>query len=550
MLLSAFVTASAVAAPAAESIARGRAIFDQKGCQHCHSYVARRVGPSVRELMRDFIGEPVKTAKGINSVREHQYELRSGKISTADIRLISEWLAADFWPDDEADESAESRVASRVPVAPVTPVAPVAKAAAAEPTVTPAAVVPAVQKPAAPVATLPQAAPAAAVSGPAVKAIRLQREKGGVDRLLIELAGEPDEIDLQTVNGQLVVKFDGARLADSAPRVLTAGESATVVGAVRASSEQRSVELTVVPRIANWTYTAVQGRARLTIDLTATAPQSKAVAAAGKPAAKTAAEGRTVKSDKVVATGKAAATAAAKAPAATAASTVATVAATSAIAAGAAAAIKPEAKPEAKAPVAIARAEPDAATQARRDAEATRARQEAAKAAEEAAAQATLKREAEARAKREAEAQAKAKRDAEALASAKRDAAVDTSWQAAEGQAAGKKVRKGSNKPYKEPKLDPCPPASPADQVIGVVDVEQAKEIIDRIGCPQCHAYVQKKTGPPFKEVLKKYSGDPACVIHRLKTNETHKDEGVTKDIRPHEFKILADYVATRMKKD
>ena len=111
------------------------------------------------------------------------------------------------------------------------------------------------------------------------------------------------------------------------------------------------------------------------------------------------------------------------------------------------------------------------------------------------------------------------------------------------------KKARAKNLKYKDGSdLEPCPPARPEDQIIGAFDEDTVKEILDRIGCPQCHAYVQKKTGPPFREVIKKYKGDPACVIHRLKTNETHNEEGVTDDIAASEFKPIADYVATRIK--
>ena len=75
-----------------------------------------------------------------------------------------------------------------------------------------------------------------------------------------------------------------------------------------------------------------------------------------------------------------------------------------------------------------------------------------------------------------------------------------------------------------------------------------AKAIIERIGCPQCHAYVQKKTGPPMKGIQERYKGDWECVASRLTHNKTHKEEGVTDDLKPAEVKIVADYVATRDK--
>jgi cytochrome c551/c552 len=80
------------------------------------------------------------------------------------------------------------------------------------------------------------------------------------------------------------------------------------------------------------------------------------------------------------------------------------------------------------------------------------------------------------------------------------------------------------------------------------VDENAAKAIIERVGCPQCHAYVQKKTGPPMKNIQEKYKGDWECVVSRLTKNKTHKEEGVTDDMKGNEYKIVADYIATRAK--
>jgi cytochrome c551/c552 len=83
---------------------------------------------------------------------------------------------------------------------------------------------------------------------------------------------------------------------------------------------------------------------------------------------------------------------------------------------------------------------------------------------------------------------------------------------------------------------------------MGAVDENAAKAIIERVGCPQCHAYVQKKTGPPMKNIHEKYKGDWECVVSRLTKNKTHKEEGVTDDMKGNEYKIVADYIATRAK--
>lgn len=184
-------------------------------------------------------------------------------------------------------------------------------------------------------------------------------------------------------------------------------------------------------------------------------------------------------------------------------------------------------------------------------------------------AQAAAKREAEARAKRDAderakqEAEAKARRDAEALAQQKKEA-DDRARREAEAQAAAKKTETAKIEPAKAETgakgeggrkkigyrdgsdLPPCP--APTGAPLAAVDEAAAKAIMERVGCPQCHAYVQKKTGPPMKNIQEKYKGDWECVVSRLTKNRTHKEEGVTDDLKGAEFKIVADFIATRAK--
>lgn len=165
-----------------------------------------------------------------------------------------------------------------------------------------------------------------------------------------------------------------------------------------------------------------------------------------------------------------------------------------------------------------------------------------AKAKRDADALAAQKREAEERNKREAD--AKAKKDAEALAAQKREAEAKKSEPAAKADSAagGKKqlsYRDGSD-------LPPCAP--PTGAPMGAIDEERAKAVMERVGCGQCHAYIQKKTGPPMKKIYEKYKGDWECVMFRLKKNKTHGEEGVTDDLKGNEFKLISDYIATRGK--
>jgi cytochrome c551/c552 len=180
-----------------------------------------------------------------------------------------------------------------------------------------------------------------------------------------------------------------------------------------------------------------------------------------------------------------------------------------------------------------AAAKRDAEVRAKRDAE-DRARQEA---------EAKAKREAETLAQQKRDAEERAKRDAEAQAQAKKQEAAKAEPAKADATPAGSRkklaYRDGSD-------LPPCP--APTGTPLGAVDENAAKAIIERVGCPQCHAYVQKKTGPPMKKIHEKYKGDWECVVSRLTKNKTHKEEGVTDDMKGNEYKIVADYIATRAK--
>lgn len=226
-----------------------------------------------------------------------------------------------------------------------------------------------------------------------------------------------------------------------------------------------------------------------------------------------------------------------------------------------------------------AKAESDAKAQAKakQEKDDLAKREAEAKARKDTAALDAIKRETEERAKREAEAQAAAKRDAEARA--KKEAEVQAAKREAdekarlEAEAKARKEAEAAKKPepvatakadpagkadapgpggrkklaYRDGSdLPPCP--APTGAPLGTVDENAAKSIIERVGCPQCHAYVQKKTGPPMKNIQEKYKGDWECVVSRLTKNKTHKEEGVTDDLKANEFKIVADYIATRAK--
>lgn len=230
-----------------------------------------------------------------------------------------------------------------------------------------------------------------------------------------------------------------------------------------------------------------------------------------------------------------------------------------------------------------AQAKRDADAQAKRDAAAKLANAELAKregdakARKDTGALEAIKRETEERARRDAEAQAAAKRDADARTKREADALIaqkreteerarlDAQTRAtkeAEAQALAKKpeapvkvestakadpaARFGKKKiAYRDGSdLPPCP--APTGAALGAVDEAGAKAVFDRVGCQQCHAYVKKVVGPPMKQIHKKYKGDWECVVFRLAKSKTHTEEGVTKELKGAEAKLVADYIATR----
>lgn len=495
---AALVASLAANAQGYGSLAEGRAVFDRLGCNACHSYVSRRVAPSIRDLMRDFSGDPVAIAGATRASTAHKEDTQFPNVAEADMRSISEWLGGISWP--------EPAVAEAPPAAPETP-APVA------------AVVP-LQVPA-PVAAIPVESATAAVAelaSVAVSAIRLEKGKARSDRLIVELSGgEPDLVDLQMQGEELVISITGARLAKGIPPRRDNWPGSRVVAAVDSVDRSGSVELTISSRVAAWSYTGMQGKRRMIVDLTAAAKQP-----AKQPIAK--------KPSPPVAVAKAAVPAKAKAPKSA----------------------KPAAAPavaKSVAPAAVAAATTAAATTAAATAAAVVAGAPAPAATPTAAKPATAPAEAAKVEAAPAVAAAVAVAPAVAAARTPEPPPVQLALAKPESDAAAASASRKTNLKYRDGSdLKPCPPASADEQVIGAFDVDAVKEIMDRVGCPQCHAYVQKKTGPPFRDVIKKYKGDPACVIHRLKTNPTHKDEGVTRDIQAHEFKPIADYVASRVK--
>lgn len=482
-----------------EGFSGGHAAFEKAGCNACHLFASRRMAPSIRDMMRDLEGDPLAVAEATRVARAHQLDTRFPSLPETELRDISQWLSATGWPDADDETTAEAAPAGAT-TALATPDFPSASPAAGAVPLAPA--------------TAALAAPAPPPPRVALSAIRIEKGKARGDRLIVDLSGgEPDLVDMQVVDDKLLVVFTGTRLDASIPSRRADWPGSRVVGAVSAIDRGGSVELAVETRVAAWTYSGTQGKRRLVIDFTAAAVQPAALGARPAEVAKATAKASLPPAAKAIPPQAKAGT-----PAPTKAAAPPLTAKTPPPAKTAAAADAAKVGTAAQAAATVA------ATLAVPAPEATAAATGGMAAAPAPAAPAPV-----------SESLPKPDPGAPKLALAAPAAALPaTKAKAAKGKDAAE--------------LAPCPPATPEEQAIGEFDPRAVKEILDRIGCPQCHAHAQKKTGTPFRDITKKYKGDPACVMFRLKTNQTHKDEGVVRDTRPEEYKLIADYVATRVK--
>lgn len=497
--------ASAQTAPA------GRTAFDQNGCRACHAYSSRRGAPSVRDMLAAFEGEPENALKGIEQTGKHASDRSASAVSEQERRSIAEWISGSALEEPEP-EAPQVVVSAPLPAATV-PVAPVP----------------------APTVAVPEPTPAPIILPPVVQRRSTGNLTGIViepgkktDRLVISLSGRsPDDLDIQSIDGNLVIRLPGISRGANVPATITAARASRSVATVQSVEQDGTLTVTVTPRTGELKYSATQGRNRLAIELTVTPSKKKpapsviaAIPAVTPPLVAKPATGISLPADKTKASTKPVPEkSAAVKPLATAKPTVAPA---------------DEAKP--KGPT---KAQVDAEAKARGEAE---AKAQAKKEAEAKITQAAAKKEADDKALRESSEASKA--EADMLASLRASAEAMKS-----GDGGTPKPRRDRSKMKAPDKFrdDPCPPIGETEP-IGTVDVARAKDIIERVGCPQCHAFVQKKTGPPFKRVFEKVKGNPSCVVQRLKKNKEHNDEGVTDDLKGPEFKIVADYLATRAK--
>lgn len=524
----------------------GRIIFDFKGCRSCHGYASRRGATMVRDMLATYEGAPESALEKITSTPQHSAGIKSGTLSAEDHQKIAEWIGGAPLPKDTPAQAtviaAPAAPSNPVPVPIIVtatePVAPTPSPAAPTEVVS-MAVAPATPAPIAP-AIVSEARPAASSARPAnpgkVTAISVKAGQA-TDRLTINLSGaELEGLNIRGDAGRLIISLPRFALAETIPDLIGGFAGAKAVESIEAQHDDRGLTLTVIPRKGDLKHDAMQGRNRINIDIAsvpskrapapvATAPTSSAPPAPAAPPAKAKPDATQAAADKA----------------------------------------KLEAETKAK-------READAKIQAKRDAD-ERARKEAeAQALARKEADDKARREAEAKAKREAEAQALARKESAAKAAAKKEsdegkgkadaadaakrelemlAALKASAEALKGGAesasgGGRKDRSKLKRPEKF-RDDPCPPISESEP-IGHVDEKRAKDIMERVGCTQCHAQVQVKTGPPLKRVFEKVKGNPSCVVKMLKNNKEHKEEGVTDDLKGAEFKIVADYYATRVK--
>ena len=413
----------------AQTGADGRKLFTQKQCNLCHFHEARSTAPSVKTMKAALKGDPTKTSAAISAAPSHANEIKA--VSAAEIRAMSEWLAATTFEEQAAAEAAKPK-----------PGRPEAKRLAAA-----------------------KAKEEAAAKAKATADAKAQAKKDAEDK------------------AKAAAEAKAQAKKDAQARARQEAEAKALAGKDAAAKARQEAE----------------AKAQAQRDAEALAKREAAAKQEKEALAKREADARARKDTAALD------------------------------------AIKRESEEK-------TRRDAEAQAAAKRDADAQAAKREAeAKARRDADALAAQKREAEDKSRLETE--AKAKKEAEAQAARKAEPAAKEPAAKADAAAAGgkKKIayRDGSD-------LPPC--AAPTGAPLGTVDEAGAKAIIERVGCPQCHAYVQKKTGPPMKGIQEKYKGDWECVVARLTKNKTHKEEGVTDDLKGNEAKIVADYIATRNK--
>jgi cytochrome c551/c552 len=413
----------------AQTGADGRKLFTQKQCNLCHFHEARSTAPSVKTMKAALKGDPTKTSAAISAAPSHANEIKA--VSAAEIRAMSEWLAATTFEEQAAAEAAKPK-----------PGSPEAKRLAAA-----------------------KAKEEAAAKAKATADAKAQAKKDAEDK------------------AKAAAEAKAQAKKDAQARARQEAEAKALAGKDAAAKARQEAE----------------AKAQAQRDAEALAKREAAAKQEKEALAKREADARARKDTAALD------------------------------------AIKRESEEK-------TRRDAEAQAAAKRDADAQAAKREAeAKARRDADALAAQKREAEDKSRLETE--AKAKKEAEAQAARKAEPAAKEPAAKADAAAAGgkKKIayRDGSD-------LPPC--AAPTGAPLGTVDEAGAKAIIERVGCPQCHAYVQKKTGPPMKGIQEKYKGDWECVVARLTKNKTHKEEGVTDDLKGNEAKIVADYIATRNK--
>ena len=413
----------------AQTGADGRKLFTQKQCNLCHFHEARSTAPSVKTMKAALKGDPTKTSAAISAAPSHANEIKA--VSAAEIRAMSEWLAATTFEEQAAAEAAKPK-----------PGSPEAKRLAAA-----------------------KSKEEAAAKAKATADAKAQAKKDAEDK------------------AKAAAEAKAQAKKDAQARARQEAEAKALAGKDAAAKARQEAE----------------AKAQAQRDAEALAKREAAAKQEKEALAKREADARARKDTAALD------------------------------------AIKRESEEK-------TRRDAEAQAAAKRDADAQAAKREAeAKARRDADALAAQKREAEDKSRLETE--AKAKKEAEAQAARKAEPAAKEPAAKADAAAAGgkKKIayRDGSD-------LPPC--AAPTGAPLGTVDEAGAKAIIERVGCPQCHAYVQKKTGPPMKGIQEKYKGDWECVVARLTKNKTHKEEGVTDDLKGNEAKIVADYIATRNK--
>lgn len=82
-----------------------------------------------------------------------------------------------------------------------------------------------------------------------------------------------------------------------------------------------------------------------------------------------------------------------------------------------------------------------------------------------------------------------------------------------------------------------------SSSALAQVDAKKAEATAKEAGCLACHAVSGKKKAPSFRELGKKFKGEPDKAFAAAKGNKEHGDE--LKDVSDSDIKLVSSWIAT-----